>query len=142
MVINKNSEGYREEYDGEALNLMADMAEKYVRAEEFGWGYVKGSVPDGSFSDFSVAVWEMMLRLIREGEKIAAEAQERKEHPKYTQATLIAAVERYYEVGDSKFAEDVIEQLQYLCGYDYSTAHHLVYAHSNIIFRTYLGVEA
>ena len=52
MILDKNSQGYREEYDGAALNKMADMAKRYVAGDD-GNRYVRDSIPDGSFSDFS-----------------------------------------------------------------------------------------
>lgn len=43
MVLDKNSQGYREEYDGAALNKMADMAKRYVEGDD-GNRYVRDSI--------------------------------------------------------------------------------------------------
>jgi len=75
MVLDKNSQGYREEYDGAALNKMADMAKRYVEGDD-GNRYVRDSIPDGSFSDFSCSVWEIMVNLVRYGKQLAQQEQE------------------------------------------------------------------
>lgn len=56
MILDKNSQGYREEYDGAALNKIADMAKRYVAGDD-GNRYVRNSIPNGDFSDFSCSVW-------------------------------------------------------------------------------------
>lgn len=67
MIKNPNSvPGYCEEYDGEALRELVEMAKMYV-ARECGLKAPECGVPDGSFSDFSCNVWEMMTELIRYG---------------------------------------------------------------------------
>ncbi|MBQ8962454.1 MAG: hypothetical protein IJ089_13655 [Clostridia bacterium] len=75
MILDKNSQGYREEYDGAALNKMADMAKRYVAGDD-GNRYVRDSIPDGSFSDFSCSVWEIMVNLVRYGKQLAQKEQE------------------------------------------------------------------
>ena len=75
MVLDKNSQGYREEYDGAALNKMADMAKRYVEGDD-GNRYVRDSIPNGSFSDFSCSVWEIMVNLVRYGKQLAQQEQE------------------------------------------------------------------
>jgi hypothetical protein len=75
MILDKNSQGYREEYDGAALNKIADMAKRYVAADEGSRSFVD-SIPDGTFSDFSCAVWEIMVGLVRYGRQLAQEEQE------------------------------------------------------------------
>ena len=70
MILDKNSQGYREEYDGAALNKMADMAKRYVSGDD-GNRYVRDSIPDGNFSDFSCSVWEIMVNLVRYGKQLA-----------------------------------------------------------------------
>lgn len=75
MILDKNSQGYREEYDGAALNKMADMAKRYV-ARDDGNRYVRDSIPDGSFSDFSCSVWEIMVNLVRHGKELAQKEKE------------------------------------------------------------------
>lgn len=67
MIKNKNNiPGYCEEYDGEALRELCEMAKMYV-ARENGVKAPKSGVPDGSFSDFDCGVWSMMTELIRYG---------------------------------------------------------------------------
>lgn len=67
MVKNPNARGcYSEEYDGEALRELIDMAELYV-AKENGFKGKGSGVPDGSFSDFSCAVWKMLTETVRYG---------------------------------------------------------------------------
>lgn len=75
MILDKNSQGYREEYDGPALNKIADMAKRYVSADEGSRSFVD-SIPDGGYSDFSCAVWEIMVGLVRYGKQLAQEEQE------------------------------------------------------------------
>lgn len=75
MILDKNSQGYREEYDGAALNKMADMAKRYVAGDD-GNRYVRDSIPDGSFSDFSCSVWEIMVNLVRYGKELAQKEKE------------------------------------------------------------------
>ena len=75
MVLDKNSQGYREEYDGAALNKIADMAKRYVEGDD-GNRYVRDSIPDGTFSDFSCGVWEIMVNLVRYGKQLAQQEQE------------------------------------------------------------------
>ena len=75
MILDKNSQGYREEYDGAALNKMADMAKRYVAGDD-GNRYVRDSIPDGSFSDFSCSVWDIMVNLVRYGKQLAQKEQE------------------------------------------------------------------
>jgi len=67
MIKNPNSvPGYCEEYDGEALDELAEMAKMYV-ARENGIKAPKSGIPCGDFSDFSCCVWEKMTELIRYG---------------------------------------------------------------------------
>ena len=75
MILDKNSQGYREEYDGAALNKIADMAKRYVSANEGSRSFVD-SIPDSGYSDFSCAVWEIMVGLVRYGKQLAQEEQE------------------------------------------------------------------
>ena len=75
MILDKNSHGYREEYDGAALNKIADMAKRYVAGDD-GNRYVRDSIPDGTFSNFSCSVWEIMVGLVRHGKQLAQQAQE------------------------------------------------------------------
>lgn len=75
MILDKNSQGYREEYDGAALNKIANMAKRYVAGDD-GNRYVRDSIPNGSFSDFSCGVWEIMVGLVRYGKKLAQQEQE------------------------------------------------------------------
>lgn len=67
MVKNPEARGcYSEEYDGEALRELIDMAKLYV-AKENGFKGKGSGVPDGSFSDFSCSVWEMLTETVRYG---------------------------------------------------------------------------
>ena len=75
MILDKNSHGYREEYDGAALNKIADMAKRYVAGDD-GNRYVRNSIPNGDFSDFSCSVWEIMVNLVRYGKQLAQQEQE------------------------------------------------------------------
>ena len=75
MILDKNSYGYREEYDGAALNKIADMAKRYVAGDD-GNRYVRNSIPDGTFSDFSCSVWEIMVNLVCYGKRLAQQPQE------------------------------------------------------------------
>ena len=75
MILDKNSQGYREEYDGAALNKIADMAKRYVAGDD-GNRYVRNSIPNGDFSDFSCSVWEIMVNLVRYGKQLAQKEQE------------------------------------------------------------------
>jgi hypothetical protein len=75
MILDKNSQGYREEYDGKALNKIADMAKRYVAGDD-GNRYVRNSIPNGDFSDFSCSVWEIMVNLVRYGKQLAQQEQE------------------------------------------------------------------
>lgn len=74
MILDNNSQGYREEYDGAALNKMADMAKRYVAGND-GNRYVQDSIPNGDFSDFSCSVWEIMVGLVRYGKQLAQKEQ-------------------------------------------------------------------
>ena len=74
MILDKNSYGSREEYDGAALNKIADMAKRYVEGDD-GNRYVKDSIPNGTFSDFSCGVWEIMVNLVRYGRQLAQQEQ-------------------------------------------------------------------
>ena len=74
MILDKNSYGSREEYDGAALNKIADMAKRYVEGDD-GNRYVKDSIPNGTFSDFSCGVWEIMVNLVRYGKQLAQQEQ-------------------------------------------------------------------
>ena len=64
-----------EEYDGAALNKIADMAKRYVAGDD-GNRYVRNSIPNGDFSDFSCSVWEIMVNLVRYGKQLAQQEQE------------------------------------------------------------------
>ena len=75
MILDKNSQGYREEYDGAPLNKIADMAKRYVAGDD-GNRYVRNSIPNGDFSDFSCSVWEIMVNLVRYGKQLAQQEQE------------------------------------------------------------------
>lgn len=78
MVKNPNSRPcYVEEFDGEALHELAEMAKRYVKYNEYKIAprfnkakdiqeYLR-SIPDGKYSDFSVSVWEIMTALVRYG---------------------------------------------------------------------------
>ena len=75
MILDKNSQGYREEYDGAALNKIADLATRSVAGDD-GNRYVRNSIPNGDFSDFSCSVWEIMVNLVRYGKQLAQQEQE------------------------------------------------------------------
>lgn len=66
--LNKGS--YSEEYDGEALRELAEMAKSYVawdndiQCKEI---VACKRIPDGSFSDFSCNVWSMFVDAVRYG---------------------------------------------------------------------------
>ena len=75
MILDKNSQGYREEYGGAVLNKIADMAKRYVAGDD-GNRYVRNSIPNGDFSDFSCSVWEIMVNLVRYGKQLAQQEQE------------------------------------------------------------------
>ena len=75
MILDKNSHGYREEYDVAALNKIADMARRCVAGDD-GNRSGRDSIPDGTFSDFSCSVWEIMVGLVRHGKQLAQQAQE------------------------------------------------------------------
>ena len=77
MILDKNSQGYREEYDGAARNKIADMAKRYVAGDD-GNRYVRNSIPNGDFSDFSCSVWEIMVNLVRYGKQLAQQERRRK----------------------------------------------------------------
>lgn len=72
MVKNPNSRPcYVEEFDGEALHELAEMAKNYVKYNEYKKAkdireYLR-SIPSGNYSDFSVNVWEIMTALVRYG---------------------------------------------------------------------------
>ena len=67
MVKNEANRGcYSEEYDGEALRELINMSKLYV-AKEIGFTGVGQDVPDGTFSDFSCSVWEMLNECVRYG---------------------------------------------------------------------------
>lgn len=72
MVKNPNSRPcYVEEFDGEALHELAEMARKYVKYCEYKNAkdireYLR-SIPSGKYSDFSVNVWEIMTSLVQYG---------------------------------------------------------------------------
>lgn len=77
MVKNPEARGsYSEEYDGEALRELIDMAELYV-AKENGFNGKGSGVPDGSFSDFSCCVWEMLTETVRYGMWLERKKRER-----------------------------------------------------------------
>lgn len=73
--VKKNHNGYTEEYDIEGLRDLATMAARYVIKDSYGGLFtVKGrDVPDGSYSDFSCNVWELMTALIRYGASLERE---------------------------------------------------------------------
>lgn len=72
MVKNPNSRPYYvEEFDGEALHELAEMAKNYVKYDEYKNAkdireYLR-SIPSGNYSDFSISVWEIMTALVRYG---------------------------------------------------------------------------
>lgn len=73
MVKDKNNlNSYSEEFDINALSELATMAARYVIKEEYNDVLVTNgkTVPDGSFSDFSCNVWELMNSLVRYGIKL------------------------------------------------------------------------
>ena len=78
MVKNPNSRPcYVEEFDGEALHELAEMAKSYVNYDEYKNAkdireYLR-SIPDGNYSDFSVGVWEIMTALVRYGIQLEKE---------------------------------------------------------------------
>ena len=77
MIKNPNSKpGYCEEYDGEALRELAEMAKLYV-AKENGFDGEGSGVPNGSFSDFSCGVWEIFTDAIRYGMWLERQKRER-----------------------------------------------------------------
>ena len=51
------------------------MAKRYVAGDD-GNRYVRDSIPDGTFSDFSCSVWEIMVGLVRHGKQLAQQTQE------------------------------------------------------------------
>lgn len=70
MVKDKrNLNGYSEEYDIPALRELAQMSARYV-ARENGVRIKGQDGPDGTFSDFSCGVWELLNAAIRIGVKI------------------------------------------------------------------------
>lgn len=78
MVKNPNSRPcYVEEFDGEALHELAEMAKRYVKYNEYKkekdiHEYLR-SIPGGNYSDFSVNVWEIMTALVRYGIQLEKE---------------------------------------------------------------------
>lgn len=77
MVKNPEARGsYSEEYDGEALQELIDMAKLYV-AKENGFKGKGSGVPDGTFSDFSCGVWEMLTETVRYGMWLEKKKEER-----------------------------------------------------------------
>lgn len=79
MVKNPEARGsYSEEYDGEALRELIDMAKLYV-AKENGFKGKGSGVPDGSFSDFSCGVWEMLTECVRYGMWLERKKRERED---------------------------------------------------------------
>lgn len=77
MVKNPENRGsYSEEYDGEALRELIDMAKLYV-AKENGFKGKGSGVPDGSFSDFSCCVWEMLTETVMYGMWLQEKKRER-----------------------------------------------------------------
>lgn len=71
MIKNPLNKGYySEEYDGEALQELAEMAKSYV-----GWENgipnprmkFDDSIPGGGFSDFSCTVWSIFTGAVRYG---------------------------------------------------------------------------
>lgn len=91
MVKNPDARGcYSEEYDGEALTELINMAKLYV-AKENGFKGKGSGVPDGSFSDFSCSVWEMLTDTVRYGmwlERKKRERENRKLKIKYLKEEL------------------------------------------------------
>ena len=63
MILDKNSQGYREEYDGKALNKIADMAKRYVAADEGSRSFVD-SIPDGTWLEASLQLQRFQLRRV------------------------------------------------------------------------------
>ena len=63
MILDKNSQGYREEYDGKALNKIADMAKRYVAADEGSRSFVD-SIPDGTWLEASLQLQRFQLRCV------------------------------------------------------------------------------
>ena len=92
MVKNEANRGcYSEEYDGEALRELIDMSKLYV-AHENGFTGKGKDVPDGTFSDFSCAVWEMINDAIRYGMWL-----QRKKSEKEKLETVVAGRRRFVE---------------------------------------------
>lgn len=69
MVKNPNNKGsYSEEFDIERLNELREMAERYVKKENFkDEGVFDKDIPDASFSDLECNVWELFARAFRNG---------------------------------------------------------------------------
>lgn len=67
--------GYTEEYDHEGLRELAEMAKAYVKYDKYrdhaDFKAYRNSVPNGSYSDFSCGVWELMIELVRYGTRLA-----------------------------------------------------------------------
>ena len=67
----RNRNEYSEEYDMVALDELAKMAMRYVACEDDDYRKIfktyGKTVPDGSYSDFSCNVWELMTKLVRYG---------------------------------------------------------------------------
>ena len=69
MISNPNNEGaYSEEFDIERLDQIRQMAERYVKKENFHEkGIIDQDIPDSSFSDLECNVWELFARSFRNG---------------------------------------------------------------------------
>lgn len=79
MIKNPNSKpGYCEEYDGEALDEIAEMAKLYVARENgFDSDGCGSGIPNGNFSDFSCGVWEKFTDAVRYGMWLERKKRER-----------------------------------------------------------------
>lgn len=69
MVKNPNNKGYySEEFDIERLNELREMAERYVKKENFkDKGVFSQDIPDAHFSDLECNVWELFAKAFRNG---------------------------------------------------------------------------
>ena len=85
MVKNPNSRpSHCEEYDGEALIEIANMAKLYVARENgFDSDGCGTGIPGGNFSDFSCSVWEIFTDAVRYGMWLEKEKREHERSIKF-----------------------------------------------------------
>lgn len=83
MVKDKNNiPSYVEEYDILALDEIAEMAKRYV-ANENRIRLPGRDVPDGTYSDMSCNVWEIIVAAVRFGVKIANDPDDIRENHRW-----------------------------------------------------------